>query len=195
MAVWLLVYGNNGLGNFDTQKTLEYLDILNSVPINGNKSFESLLDIKYEPPHRESLLTAYSDFQQSKTPPEWKITANKNEYANFTYDLQINKFQPQDLCVSIHNDLIFIRGLFDVFSRYFIFQREISNKSREFYHQYFKDILKAFKSDFILYTHEWAGIVYDDEEINSKILLNNAAPQMPGAIDIHEMQNLYFERL
>ena len=92
---------------------------------------------------------AFEQFLNGRTKSKWELSES---------GLFINKLSYFDnydgLRINLLNDLVWISGPFSVFSVYSCFQKTISIGSREYYHSYFKKILQAFKSDFILYAHE-----------------------------------------
>ena len=101
--------------------------------------------------------------------------------------------------LSLCNDVLSLSGPFEVFSNYYTFQREISDELREYYHHYFKSVLCASKSDFILYAHEWSGIVDDEDiEYNSSKILEAVSLRITDNRSLHNMDDMssfYFEEL
>ena len=68
MAVWLIVYGKNGLGQFANEVVDQYRDILRSIAVDEKKILDSIIDIsgtkfsakEYYENNRQSLDAYYS---------------------------------------------------------------------------------------------------------------------------------------
>lgn len=144
--------------------------------------------------HREKELDfqrVYEKVKSGKSRSDWELSGN-----NFF----VNKLQGLDyhngLKLSLLNDLIRISGPFPVFSVYSWFQLAITSASREYYHSYFKDVFRAFNSDFILYAHEWSGL-YDDgnPEFDFAALKEQSDWENTTSDSIHTMKRFYYEQL
>ncbi len=89
-----------------------------------------------------------------------------------------------------------ISGPFDVFSKYFSFLQDISTEQRAYYHSYFKEVLKAFESDFILYAHEWSGMDDEDNQaFDYDELKESANREQNSSPTLETMDRFYFELL
>jgi hypothetical protein len=247
MAVWIYVYGKNGLLTEDGIRAKDYLDILNSIPLDeikilnsisesknpnfsirqvyndNRRPFESYLksmtakqykayldsinlpyiEIKNIVDHfitdgeqREKEMemhfnSTYDKIKNSQTKSKWKLIENGYFVNNLTY---LDKHD--GLRMSLVNDLIRISGPFSVFSSYSCFQKGITTDSRDYYHSYFKSVLKAFKSDFIQYCHEWSGLDDDDNnEFDLSDLIEQSNCDITSSDSIHTMDKFYFEQL
>lgn len=191
MAVWLYVYGKNGLLT-DINSPTNYLDILNKIHTEEIKILDSVIESKRLIPSTEEHFNfAYQQFKNGQVKSRWELEddgclVNKLLFFDIYDGLRLN----------IVNDLIRITGPFSVFSVYGFFQNTISDASREYYHSYFKKILKAFQSDFILYAHEWSGLAdEEDSEFNFTKLKQQANWELTGSSSIHNMDRFYYEQL
>jgi hypothetical protein len=114
-----------------------------------------------------------------------KSFVNKLSYFDTYYGIRLN----------LINDLIRIEGPFSVFSNYSTFLKSISKTSREYYHSYFSEISKAFKSDFILYAHEWSGL---DDDVNKEFdfakLKEQANWVFTSSDSLETMDRFYYEQ-
>jgi hypothetical protein len=119
------------------------------------------------------------------------------EYIDGAFFNRLGYFDTYDgLRVKFLNDLIWVSGPFAVFSVYSCFLNTISDSSRNYYHTYFKSILKSFNSDFILYAHEWAGL---DDDNNSEFDLAKLREddhwKSECSDSLHSMVDYYYEQL
>lgn len=251
MAVWLHVYGRNGLGKFDPEKVSQYLDIVNSLVLDETKILDSAAPIgassmrklyennrkSSEAFYRAMTRQEYEDYLKAIGKPfmeidelikssiidaetkqndnikrfdaaytesaskinrsKWKVEQETTESVFLVNDL--NYFETRGLALCLYNDILSLSGPFEVFSKYFTFQREISYELREYYHNYFKSVLCAFKSDFMLYAHEWSGLVdEEDSEYDSNKILETVSLRMSDNRSLHYMDNMSsfcFEKL
>lgn len=247
MAVWVYAYGKNGLVAEMGTQSIQYLDILNNIPLDEVKILDSISEIKnpdfsirqYYTDNRKPIEASY----KSMTADEYKAyldllklpfieidrivdhfisvgekTAHEKElHFQFVYDQFKNRhvkskweladggsfvnkllyFDAYDgLRLRILNDLIWISGPFPIFSLYSRFLEAISHTSRDYYHSYFKNIFRAFKSDFILYAHEWSGLDdEEDKEFNITKLQAQSNWRITSSDSIHTMKSFYYEQL
>lgn len=146
---------------------------------------------KHEYEKEANFKFAYDQFKSRQAESKWELSDN---------GLFINKlvyFDAYDgLRLRIMNDLVWISGPSPVFSVYDRFLTTISTASRDYYHTYFKSILSAFRSDFILYTHEWSGLKdEEDEEFNLAKLKEQSNWEVTSSNSIHTMDNFYYEHI
>ena len=77
-----------------------------------------------------------------------------------------------------------------------IHQKHTIHEENHTIHKTFKKILRAFKSDFILYAHEWSGI---EDEGDSGFNLQKLKDQMNwktyGSDSIWTFDKCYFEKI
>lgn len=205
MAIWNNAYGRNGLLSDKQLTDKDYLDILNSVPINELKILGGALDLEQG-----------RDYSYIRDPEDLK---RKNEYlaklenarrqfesgTKSTWEKISDNFFANKLCffneyggvrIHVHQDIISLFGPSIVFNNNSNFQKGISPDSRHYYHKYFKDILKAFKSDFILYAPEWYYDGDSDSEtksISDLLALENWKEKSSDSVQT--MDNIYFEDL
>lgn len=192
-------YNHNRKGiesRFRSMSTEEYKAHLDSIKLPYT-DIDNIVDRfisdeeKREEEKKQGFTFAYEQFKHAKEKSQWKST----DQISFTNNL--NYFAPHDgLRIVLLNDLVWITGPFSVFSIYSSFQKKLSAESRDYYHDYFKKILTAFKSDFVLYAHEWSGL--DDEEdpgFNFVKLKEQANWNETSSNSIHTMDRFYYERL
>lgn len=176
MAIWNNAYGRNRLLSDRQITDADYLDILNSIPIDESKILGGVLDLEEG-----------RDYSYIKDPEDLKSLREKKDKpenarrqfksgVKSTWEKISDNFFANKLCffteyhgvrMHINNDMVSLFGPWDIFANNHNFQKSISQESREYYHNYFKDILKTFKSDFILYAPEWYGIGDADSETKS----------------------------
>ncbi|WP_118976784.1 hypothetical protein [Taibaiella koreensis] len=110
---------------------------------------------------------------------------------------RVHEFGNRDgLRLNLINDLVRITGSSDIFSHFGTFLHDISPATKEFYHDYFKRVLRAFKSDFILYTHEWTGLDDEDNEAFDLAELKESSNwEVTSSDTIHTMKDFYYEGL
>ncbi len=216
MAVWMNVFGKNGLGRYDQEKVADYLAILNGVDLDAVKILTSLeeagitrSEARSRPvPDREEMLAyftnmpaeEYSNYlasvgKQGMSPeaiadwlvesmkriradwltglnnswdaalkgvkPSWQLSSCDQVSASFFNCLQLTD-KWEGLRVSLSTDLVCMSGPWAMFSKMSHFP-SMSRESGAYYHSLFKNILQAFKSNFLLYAHEWSGLYLDDE--------------------------------
>lgn len=133
--------------------------------------------------------TAIKEIKAGKLKTQWQF--NRGLFVN-----RLGYFEQDGLMVSFRNDLIRISGPFNVSSRYFIFLQDIGKEQRAYYHSYFKKVLQAFGSDFILYAHEWSGM--DDEDNDAfdyNELKESANWEQNSSSTLETMYRFYFESL
>jgi hypothetical protein len=133
----------------------------------------------------------YEQLISGKIKSRWEMSNDCSFVNNLCYLGQVDVLR-----FEIINDLVRISGPFSVFSSFGVFQSKISFESRDYYHSYFKRILKSFKSDFILYAHEWSGL--DDVENDSfdyAQLVEQAEWKRTSSKSIHSMDAIYYEQL
>lgn len=182
--------------SFNAQTDEEYEEYLSSVnfpDIERKNLVDYLISVGVERERKEKLhfQSTYEQFSKGVIKSKWEKAENKG-YFNKLCDFS----KHGALRILLLNDLIRISGPFEVFSYYGTFQSSLSNHSREYYHSLFKRICKAFKSDFILYTHEWAGL--DDEEdkqFDFKKLKEQSEWAKTSSSTIHNMESFYYEEI
>jgi hypothetical protein len=250
MAVWIYAYGKNGLITEGNVQTKNYLDILNSIPLDEVKILDSIVESRHSTNPIDWIRHHYTDNRanienqfKSMTAGEYKAYLDsinlpfieidkiidyfiadgvkreqeKESHFNFAYGQfkngeakskweladngsfvnKLGYFDTYDgLRVNLLNDLIRITGPFSVFSVYSCFQKTISKTSRQYYHSYFRKIIQAFKSDFILYAHEWSGLDdEEDKEFNFTKLKEQANWDVTSSDSIDTMDGFYYEQL
>ncbi|MCH8903259.1 MAG: hypothetical protein IIA45_05030 [Bacteroidetes bacterium] len=170
-----------------------YLSSINFPFIERDKLVDHFISEGLEREKKEKQLfqSTYEQFKKGSIKSDWEKVENGyiNTLCNFN--------RGDGLSVILFNDLIRISGPFEVFSDYTRFQKGISNQSREYYHSLFIQICETFKSDFILYSHEWAGLD-DEEEVSDfdfKKLMEQSDWQNTSSSSIHTMQDIYFEQI
>ncbi|MCT4622176.1 MAG: hypothetical protein N4A46_01040, partial [Schleiferiaceae bacterium] len=149
----------------------EYSAYLKSVKFPA-VSRDSIVDyliedgLKREAKEEEHFQRTYKQFKEGVIQAVWK-KGDSNTYFN-----RLHAFRSHDgLRVWFLNDLIGVSGPFQIFSYYGTFIKGIQTERRAYFHSLFKRIMSAFKSEFILYTHEWAGLEDEvDQEFNLKKL-------------------------
>jgi hypothetical protein len=170
-----------------------YLESVNFPKIDRNKLVDYFISegLERERKEKELFERTYTEFKNGTIKSNWE----KDE-DNTYYNKLCNFSKHNGLKITLLNDLISIVGPFEIFSVYLNFQKNLSNHSREYFHSLFKLICKAFKSDFILYTHEWAGLDdEDDREFDLKKLKEQADWENTSGNSIHTMKDFYFEKL
>lgn len=171
----------------------EYLDSVNFPDLNREELVDYFISygLKEEKKEKELFQTTYDQFKKGIIKSKWE----KGE--NNTYFNKLCKFREYGgLRIWFLNDLIGISGPSEIFSVYETFQKNIKSNYRNYFHSLFKQILIAFKSDFILYSHEWAGL--DDEEdkgFNLKKLKEQSDWINTTSNSIHNMSGFYFEEI
>lgn len=182
--------------SFRTKTVDEYKNYLNSIHlpyIDIDKIVDRFIEdgVQRERQKTAHFNNAYEQFKLGNVTSQWEIGEGNSVVNKMKY------FEPYDgFRFSLLNDLIRISGPFSVFSIYGRFQTNISRESREYYHSYFKQIFKAFKSEFILYAHEWSGL--DDEEdsdFNVSKLKEQSNWSKNSSTSIHTMDSFYYEEL
>jgi hypothetical protein len=206
MAIWNNAYGRNGLLSDRQLTDKDYLDTLNSIPINESKILGGVLDL--EKTRDYSYIKDLDELKRLHEKQDKLENARKQfeSGAKSTWEKMSDTFFANKLCffgeyngvrMHIDNDIISLYGPSVIFSSNGSFQKSISPESREYYHSYFKDILIAFKSDFILYAPEWYGINDGDssttENIADLLALENWKEKSSDSIQT--MDNIYFEAL
>lgn len=249
MAVWMQVFGKNGLGNYDLAKSQFYLDTLNCLTFDVSKILVSIQESgygqsaarEYYEGNRESILKWYKDMSledyekhlQSLGKPfmtpevlidfwikfgEQREADLKNQF-EVAYEKAIQGVKSlwvqkkidsssvlfvnsvhlssdyYGLTISLFNDLVCMSGPMELFSKMSHFD-QMSRESSSYYHSFFKTVLFAFKSNYLLYAHEWSGLYYDDEsDLTSDVLLkrvNKSTHVPPG--NMHELASWFIER-
>jgi hypothetical protein len=139
----------------------------------------------------------YERIKTSEFQSEWIISYWNDKHMSFGNRMFFfEDWEGFGLRFTMINDLIYITGPFSVFSVYSTFQEGISQEIRNYYHHTFKRIFKAFKSDFILYAHEWSGIEdEEDPDFNFKKLSEQADWKLYGSDSIHSFDRFYYEKL
>lgn len=192
-------YNNNRSmieSRFKSMATEEYKAYLDSIKLPYT-SIDKIVDHfisdeeKREQEKQQLFNFAYKQFNHAEAHSQWEST-DRVSFIN-----KLNYFDTYGgLRIVLSNDLVWITGPSSVFSIYSTFQKKISSKSRDYYHHYFKKILSAFKSDFILYAHEWSGLDdEEDKEFNFLKLKEQANWDMTSSNSIHTMDRFYYERL
>ncbi len=205
MAIWNNAYGRNGLLPKKQLTDRDYLDILNSIPIEELKILGGLLDLEIgrdysyvkDPEHLKQINDYDTKLENARKQFELGVKS--------TWEKVSDNFFANKLCffneyggVRIHvdQDIISLYGPRKIFDNNGNFQKGISAASRDYYHKYFKDILMAFKSDFILYAPEWYGISDGDTDTkNISDLLALEDWKTKSSNSIQTMDNIYFEDL
>jgi hypothetical protein len=200
MAIWTNIYGSNGLLNSQQLLDTDYLDILNKIPLDGVKILESIIEFKRDrqdlPDHQlkehdeyiNKLKSAHENLQ-SGAKHEWKKRGENYFVNNLLY------FHESDgLTFAAENGIIYLGGPMFIFGSPGCFPKSLTATSRDYYHNYFKTVLKAFKSDFILYAPEWYGINDGDTETkNLADLLALEDWRKVSSKTIESMEYTYFE--
>ncbi|MDP1802525.1 MAG: hypothetical protein Q8L81_14290 [Bacteroidota bacterium] len=205
MAIWNNAYGRNGLLSDRQLTDKDYLDILNSIPINESKILGGVLDL--EEGRDYSFIKGPEDLKRLHEKQDRLENARGQFEAGVksTWEKISDTFFANKLCffgeyhgvrMHIYNDIISLYGPLVIFANNHNFQKSISKESREYYHNYFKDVLKAFKSDFILYAPEWYGIGdgngnNDTTNIADLLALENWKEKSSDSVQT--MDNIYFE--
>jgi hypothetical protein len=177
--------------SIDEYKT--YLDSINLPHIEIDKIIDHFI-IDGEKREQEKELHfnfAYEQFKNGRAKSKWELSENGSFINKLCY---FDNFD--GLRINLLNDLIWVSGPFSVFSVFSCFQKTISITSREYYHSYFKKLFQTFKSDFILYAHEWAGL--DDEEdkdFNLAKLKEQSNWEITSSDSINTMDRFYCEQL
>ena len=170
-----------------------YLDSINFPHIEIDKIIDHFIaDEEKRKQEEESHFNfAYEQLKNGRSKSKWELSENSSFINKLCY------FNSYDgLRLNLLNDLVWMSGPFSVFSVYSRFQETISITSREYYHSYFKKIFQAFKSDFILYAHEWAGLDDEgDEEFNLAKLKEQSDWEITSSDSIHTMDRFYYEQL
>lgn len=182
--------------HFKKMPNQQYIDYLTSIGlpyIATDKIIDYFIN-DGEKREREEIAqfkSIYNKFKLSQIKSGWEVTG-RNILEN-----KFNLASSNDgLSINLINDLIKISGPFSVFSVYSCFQKTISFESREYYHTYFKKICKAFKSDFILYAHEWSGLEdEEDKDYNLSKLKEQSNWDKNSSDSIHTMETFYYENL
>jgi hypothetical protein len=179
--------------------TKEYEDYLQSIGMPNLTIDELIASFIDEAEERQTdnnkrFNKAYDEFNCKGTKSEWKIDRQTNQAVTFINNL--NYFETSGISISLYNDVLSLVGPFDIFSNYYTFQNEISSQSREYYHNYFKSVLAAFKSDFILYAHEWSGMIdEEDDNLSGSKILEAVSSRISENSSLHDMNSFYFEKL
>lgn len=205
MAIWNNAYGQNGLLSERQLADKDYLDLLNGVPINESKILGGVLDLRADrdyshirdPEHLKQIHDYSAKLENARKQFELGVKS--------TWEKISDNFFANKLCffdeyggvrIHVRADIISLLGPSLIFNNNGNFQKGISFDSRDYYHKYFKDILKAFKSDFILYAPEWYGILDGDTEtknISNLLALENWKEKSSDSVQT--MDNIYFEDL
>jgi len=212
MAIWNNAYGRNGLLSERQLATKDYLDILNRIPFNEIEIVDSLIEMEGD----ESSYSLETDqgilINERVKEAREKALERLNEFRNHFLKGEKSKWESisqtffaNKLCffgeyhgvrMHITNDIISLYGPWGIFANNHNFQKELSVKARCYYHSYFTDILKVFKSDFILYAPEWYGINDGDSETkNVADLLALENWEKESSDSVHSMEYIYFEKL
>lgn len=134
----------------------------------------------------------YRQFKSGELKSEWKFNAELKCYCNNLY-LERNS---SGFIITRRQDLLEMRGPFSIFSDPSDFYKGISVQSQSYYIEYFRDILKAFHSPYMLFADELCGIDLEDKTLDSKRLLQEYHSFKQEDYDQHSaMQYLYFENL
>lgn len=187
MAVWTFAYGKNELMDLNLQQE-DYLSLIKNVKVDAVKILDSL-DTR---PRLSSFTDVYKNVLDGKLIISWK---SKSEQS-YSFLVQYPPDYPDGIKIHLQNDLVWITGPFNVFSNYSQVEY-IAQGGLSYYHQIFKEIMKVFKSDFILYAHEWSGIDYEDIDYTFKQLIEESGIDLkndviPTNIDI---KRFYYEKL
>lgn len=202
MAIWTGIHGRNGLIDAKTLQDDDYLRILNSLPLDElkilRKKIESVANARPVAAHHlddhnlytERLLDAYERLISGQK-SVWKKQAG-NHYRN-----DVCYFDEWDgLGFTAEQDLLTLTGPMYIFGRNPPVQLFLPEGPLHYYHVYFTSILKAFKSDFILYAPEWYGICDGDTEIRSvQALLDMEDWRKVSSQKTNATSYVYFEDL
>ena len=182
--------------NFHAQSDAEYKEYLNSInypEVTRDKIVDHFIrdGLEREKSEKERFETAYTQLKKGTIKSTWEKGENDN-YIN-----RLCNFGGNDgLRIWFLNDLVAVSGPFSIFSYYGTFLEYISSAYREYFHSLFKQIMKAFKSDFILYTHEWAGLEdEEDKDFNLEKLKEQSDWMNTSSNSIHDMYGFYFENI
>ncbi len=174
-------------------KYQEYLDSVKFPEIAREKIVDYMITDQVERLKKKEALfqTTFENFRKGSIKSVWEKGKNRSYFNRL-----VNFCEYSGLRIWFLNDLIGVSGPSAIFSHYGTFQNSINRSDREYFHYIFKQLLKAFKSDFILYTHEWAGL--DDEEdhsFNLKKLKEQSDWNNSSSSSIHNMTEFYFEKI
>jgi hypothetical protein len=171
----------------------KYLDSLNLQDIRRDKIVDTLIaeSSEQEKKEQQRFQNTSEQFKKGVIKSKWEPGDN-NSYFN-----KLCHFDAWNgLRIWFVNDLIGITGPFAIFSVYTTFQQSLNTNCRNYFHGLFKEIFRMFRSDFILYTHEWAGL--DDEEdpgFNLQKLEKQSDWTNTTSSSIHNMSGFYFEKI
>jgi len=171
----------------------KYLESIRLPYIEPDKIVEAFIEQgeTREANEKENFEMAYAAFKQRKVKSQWKIIDDSTFVNDLIYFGEYGGFK-----MKLLNDLIWISGPATIFDYYGRFLSDISVEAREYYLKYFKHILSALKSKYILFTHEWAGLDdEEDEEYTSEKLEQQANWKITSSQTIHSMEGFYFEPL
>jgi hypothetical protein len=147
---------------------------------------------KREQDNLEKYNRVYTGLKEGSLQATWKLSSpgffvNQLSYFDENWD---------GIKISFINDLVRISGPFLVFSNYSSFLTDLSPRHRDYYHNYFKSILKAFGSDFILYAHEWSGMDDEDNEaFDLEELHASSNWEVNSSKTLETMDRFYYESL
>lgn len=183
----------NHFRSMTSEEYKEYLDSINLQDIEIDKIIDHFItdEEKQEQEKELHFNFAYEQLKNGRAKSKWELIENSSFINKLCY---FNNYD--GLRINLLNDLVWISGPFSVFSVYSCFQKNISITSREYYHSYFKKILQAFKSDFILYAHEWSGLDdEEDKEFNLEKLKEQSNWEITSSDSINTMERFYYEKL
>ena len=182
--------------DFYAKSDAEYQAYLASVnfPVLSRAEIVDYLiaeELAREQREKEHFAANYAQFKSQPLQSQ----CEKGEH--HTYVNRLGGFREYDgLRIWLLNDLLGLSGPAAIFAHYATFQRTISADDRTYFHELFRQIMKAFNSDFICYTHEWAGL--EDEE-DPDFDLEKLKAQSDWANNtsrsIHTMSHCYFEKI
>lgn len=170
MAIWTSIHGRNGLLGARELQDRDYLQILNTIALDEIKILrEKIETVRDEHPMPNFRLDDYNTYTEQLFDSYERLIAGQKS----TWRKQANNRFRNDVCYfgdwdglgfSIDQDMITLSGPMYIFGSSPQIQQFLTGGSLHYYHIYFKSILTAFKSDFILYAPEWYGICDGDTE-------------------------------
>lgn len=202
MAIWTSIHGRNGLLSTQVLQDADYLEILNRVPLDELKILrEKIESVRDQQPVPDFRLEEYNLYTEKLLDAYERVIAGQKS----TWRKQAEGHYRNDICYfgewdgfgfSVDQDIITLSGPMYIFGSCPPVQQFLAGGPLHDYHIYFTSILKAFKSDFILYAPEWYGIVDGDTETKTiSDLLALEDWRKKSSEDIKPDGYVYFEDL
>lgn len=172
----------------------EYLAMLNHPYVEKDQLVNQWIadGVEREKKEREKFDDIYKAHCLGKGPITWQKTENKTYYL----DLQNRNVGWGDIHITCVNNLIRMVGPGALFGHYGTFQNNLPRPFKEYYHRIFKEIACMFKSDFLLYTHEWAGLEdEEDPDFNLEKLKTQSGWEKNSSDTLQNMESFYLEKI